>query len=136
MIDAQAAPLAAFKLAFSTERIHLNNAGLAPISKPARDRVSEWAERFYREGYFSDTAYAELTARAREAVARLTGSDAARVAFFGNTSQAICQVAFGLRLSKDDEVLLFDQEYGSNLFPWREACFRSGARLVLAPSGP
>ena len=52
------AALQAFKQAYDSSRIHLNNAGLAPISKPARDKLCLWADRFYQDGYFSDAEYA------------------------------------------------------------------------------
>jgi cysteine desulfurase/selenocysteine lyase len=40
--------------------IHLNNAGLAPISLAARDKVQYWAERFYQEGFLTDAVYIKV----------------------------------------------------------------------------
>ena len=130
------AALQAFKQAYDSSRIHLNNAGLAPISKPARDKLCLWADRFYQDGYFSDAEYAAACEDVRHDLALLIGCSPSRVAFFSSTAVAISQVAFSFPLGPRDEVLMFDQEYGSNLFPWREACLRSGALLRLVPSGP
>ena len=127
--------LADFKLQFDTSLIHLNNAGLAPISAVARDVVKLWADRFYREGYFCDSAYAEQVEKSRQRVATLVGSPPQQVAFFASTSVAVSQIAFGMELKPDDEVLTFAGEYGSNLYPWREACARAGAILKDVPLG-
>ena len=127
--------LQAFKQAFHSAKTHLNNAGLAPISRPARDKLCLWADYFYQDGYFSDAEYAAECEQVRHNLALLIGCSPSRVAFFSSTAVAISQVAFSFPLGPRDEVLMFDQEYGSNLFPWREACLRSGALLRLVPSG-
>ncbi len=128
--------LESFKAQFDTNLCHLNNAGLAPISARARDVVKTWADRFYHEGYFADAAYESQVQSARLSLARLLKTVPAHIAFFGSTSVAISQVAFGLKLKSSDEIITGADEYGSNLFPWREACARSDAKLVEIPSGP
>ncbi len=128
--------LETFKAQFDTNLCHLNNAGLAPISARARDVVKLWADRFYREGYFADAAYESQVQSARSSLARLLKTIPARIAFFGSTSVAISQVAFGIKLKPSEEIITGTDEYGSNLFPWREACARSGAKLVKIPFGP
>lgn len=126
--------LVRYKAQFDTTLTHLNNAGLAPVSAKARDTVKAWADRFYREGYFCDDAYAAEVERTRGSLATLLGASSRQIAFFTSTSLAICQVAFGLDLKPGDEVITYDHEYGSNLYPWREACARSGSKLVaLSP---
>lgn len=117
-------------------RIHLNNAGLSPITAVARDRIARWAERFHQEGFLTDADYMDEVARARASLGQLIGCEAGEIAFFQSTSGAVSQVAFGARLEPGDEVLTWDQDYGSLLYPWRQACERSGATLVAATSGP
>ena len=128
--------LEAFKAQFDTRHCHLNNAGLSPISRRARDVVRDWAERFYQEGYFADAAYDLLVANARASLATLLKTAPSQIAFFSSTAVAVSQVAFGLRLKHGDQVITGADEYGSNLYPWREACARSGATIVEIPSGP
>ena len=130
--------LEAFKTQFARDpaRVHLNNAGLSPITAAARDTIAKWAARFHREGFLTDADYVNDVARARASLATLVGCHADEIAFFQSTSGAVSQVAFGARLEPGDEVLTWDQDYGSLLYPWREACERSGAKLVAATSGP
>lgn len=123
-----------FKNAFSHEKIHLNNAGLAPISKPARDKIIYWANRFYQEGFYTDHDYMNDVLFSRTKLAELLGTTKEEIAFFQSTASAVSQVCFHYPLSKGDEVIMWDQEYASHLYPWQEACKRSGATLKLVAS--
>ena len=118
----------------SKERMHLNNAGLAPISKPARDKILYWGERFYQEGFYTDLDYMNDVFHSRTSLATLIGCDHQEIAFFQSTAGAISQVCFHFPLSSGDQVITWDQEYASNLYPWQEACKRAGAELVIIES--
>ena len=123
-----------FKNAFSHEKIHLNNAGLAPISKPARDKIIYWANRFYEEGFYTDLDYMNDVLFSRTKLAELIGTTKEEIAFFQSTASAVSQVCFHFPLKSGDEVIMWDQEYASHLYPWQEACKRSGATLKLVES--
>lgn len=126
-------PIDDFKKAFSrSEKVHLNNAGLSPISAAARDRILYWGNRFFTEGFYSDGEYMLEVDQARQNLATLLGCQKQEVAFFQNTASAVSQIAFEFGLGPEDEVLLWDQEYSSNLYPWKKACDKSGAKLVMA----
>ncbi|MFA6237833.1 MAG: aminotransferase class V-fold PLP-dependent enzyme [Bacteriovorax sp.] len=117
------------------KRLHLNNAGLAPISRTARDKIHYWADRFYQEGFYTDRDYMNDVHHGRISLSQLIGCQAEEIAFFQSTASAISQLCFHFPLNSGDEVITWDQEYASNLYPWQEACKRSGASLVIAPSG-
>ncbi len=114
--------------------IHLNNAGLTPISRAARDKINYWAERFYQEGFWTDADYMADVLSARLALANLIGCQAQEIAWYQSTAGAINQFAFGIGLQPDDEVLIWDQEYSSHLYPWKEACDQTKAQLVVLKS--
>jgi selenocysteine lyase/cysteine desulfurase len=116
------------------KRIHLNNAGMAPISKAARDKIFYWGERFYQEGFFTDKDYMSDVQHTRESLSKLIGCQSEEVAFFQSTAGAIGQICFHFPLKSGDEVVIWDQEYASNFYPWQEACKRSGAKLVIIES--
>ncbi len=117
----------------ASARLHFNNAGLAPISRPAKERIQYWAERFYEEGFYTDLDYMENVFQSRSSLARLIGCDPFEIAFFQSTAGAISQLCFHFPLQPQDEVITWDQEYGSNLYPWQEACRRSRANLIMIP---
>lgn len=93
-----------------------------------------WAERFYQEGFYTDSDYMEAVRKTRVSLSKLIDCNWNDIAFFQSTAGAISQIAFGLCLNKDDEVLLWDQEYSSNLYPWKAACDQTGAKLIQVPS--
>lgn len=125
-----------FKAQFyqGSKGIHLNNGGLSPISAPAKEKIIYWAERFYQEGFYTDHDYMENVLSSRKSLATLIGCDHYEIAFFQNTSAAVSQLAFNYPLKKGDEVITWAQEYGSNIFPWQEACKRNNAILVEVQS--
>lgn len=122
------------KLFFQSGRLHFNNAGLSPVMKPSHDEVNYWIKRFYEEGYYSDHDYMNRVAWARQQIAGFVDCDAAEISFYQSCAWGISQFAFGIGLQKNDEVILFDQEYASNLYPWQQACKRAGASLKVLDS--
>lgn len=121
---------------FRSNLVHLNNAGLCPISLPAKNEIDYWSKRFYEEGFYTDADYTKRVSWSREQLAKLVGCRPEEIAFFQATSGAISQFAFHIGLTEGDEVLTWNQEYSSNLYPWQEACLRAKANLIMAPSNP
>ncbi len=122
------------QFAKKSDCIHLNNAGLAPITRAARDKIQYWAERFYQEGFWTDADYMADVLHSRKSLARLIGCQWDEIAWFQSAAGAINQFAFGIGLQKGDEVLMWDQEYSSHLYPWKAACDQAGAELKLVRS--
>lgn len=119
-----------------TELVHLNNAGLAPICRPAMEKIKYWGERFYREGFYTDHDYMQDVFHTRQNLARLIGCQSDEIAFFQSTAGGVSQIAFAFDLKAGDEVVVWDQEYSSLIYPWQEACSRRGALLKAIPSLP
>lgn len=119
---------------FRSSKTHLNNAGLAPISKVASEKIKYWGQKFYEDGFYTNDEYFEDVRHSRLQLSRLIGCDPGEIAFFQSTASAISQVALEMKLSPDDEILMWSQEYSSNLYPWQEAAKRSGAKLILVES--
>lgn len=128
--------LKTFREAFSLrpELVHLNNAGLCLTSKPARDAIHHWTDRFHQEAMHCNDEYLAALEEARAHFGRFIHAPASQIAFFQSTAGAISQVALGMKLQPDDEVVVWDQEFPSNLHPWRVACERAGAHLRVAVS--
>lgn len=113
---------------------HLNNAGLAPISLRARETLEYWSRRFFEEGYHTDHDYMLAYQKTRTSLAQLVGCLNEEIAFFTNTSGGINQVAFHLPLKKGDEILMWDQEYSSHLYPWQQTALACRAELKIVKS--
>jgi len=129
-------PIVKFRSCFSArgDLVHLNNAGQAPLCRPARAAIETWTRRFAEEGAHSWPALVKAMQEARAKIARFLGCGAHELAFFPGTAGAISQVAFGLDLRAGDEIIVWEQEYPSNLYPWAEVARRKGAEIILAKS--
>lgn len=123
-------------LFFRGKHIHLNHAGLSPTSKPVKDEIDYWSNRYYEDGFHADADYKKRMEWSRDQIAKLIDCESEEIAFFQSCAWAISQFAFGIGLKKDDEVLLFEQEYSSNMYPWQSACEKADAKLIILESGP
>jgi len=128
--------LSEFKAEFrNREGIHFNNAGLAPISIRVANRVSEVLTDLSRHGSFADKLFIPGLKDTRERLARFLGADPTEIAYFQNCASALSQIAFSLKLAPSDSVVVLGQEYSSNFYPWRVACERAQAKLIVIKSG-
>lgn len=136
--DADLAALRArLRAEFSPEpdTVLLNTAGVAPMCLPARRAIDKAAYGLTRGWFAVDELFADYR-RARAVYARLCGAQPQDVAMFHTCAAALSQVALGLELRPGDEIVLWDQEYPSNAYPWHEAAQRSGAVVRTVPSEP
>lgn len=118
-----------------TGDLHLNHAGVSPLSAPAARAITDAVALMSRGSLGVPEIVARVDA-ARGAVGRLVGAEAADVAFFPTCAAAISQAALGLTLRPGDEIVLPDQEYPSNAYPWYRAAERHGAVVRRVASGP
>lgn len=117
------------------DALHLNNAGVSPMTGQARAAVVTLLD-VMTDGSLGVPELLRMTERARAVIARLVGAAVEDVAFFQTCAAAISQVAFGLPFGKGDEVVLVDQEYPSNAYPWHRAAERAGGSVVTVASAP
>jgi cysteine desulfurase / selenocysteine lyase len=66
---------------------------------------------------------------ARAKVAAFIGAKAGEVVFTKNTTEAINLVAYTMKASPGDEILITEMEHHANLVPWQQLCQRTGATL-------
>jgi cysteine desulfurase / selenocysteine lyase len=130
-------PIEKFRAAYvqGGELIHLNNAGHAPLSKPAHDTAVHWLDRLQKEGAHAAYVLPQAMEKGRANLAKFINVPADQLAFFPGAANAISQVAFGLKFKVGDEILTWDQEYPSNFYPWRDAAAKVGAKLIVMKSG-
>lgn len=117
------------------DEVHLNHAGVAPTCRAAIEAGKRALDDMAR-GSLGVAAALKAYESARASFAAILGAHVDDVAFFQTAAAAITQVAFGLPLRADDEIVRLDQEYPSNAYPWHAAARSSGARVVVVPSRP
>jgi selenocysteine lyase/cysteine desulfurase len=115
--------------------VHMNNAGITPLCAPARKALLEVAHWASTRAYHGEAELFERFRKARDPFARLLGVERDQVAMTASCAAAISMVALGMPLREGDEILAWDQEYPSNVYPWHEAARRSGALYKSLTSG-
>jgi len=99
-------------------RIHLDNARVAPLPKRVRDAITAFAEDASAHGtaHYPDWMQHVETVRGR--FAQLINADADEIAFVKNTSEGISIVANGIDWKPGDNVVIPDIEFPANVYPW------------------
>ncbi len=101
----------------SSRYIHMNHAGVSPMSRRAAAAVEQVVEaslnRPYRDRWAQDEAD-----RVRGLVARLINGSPDSVALTRSTAHGISLLAQGLDWQKGDNVVGANGEYPANVYPW------------------
>jgi selenocysteine lyase/cysteine desulfurase len=114
------------------DKVHLNNAGVAPMCLAAKSAVDRVVARMLDGTVSVGEQFREYRA-ARATFAKLVGCEAGDVAFFHTCAAAISQAAWGVPLGRGDEIVISDEEYPSNAYPWHRAAERAGATVSAVP---
>lgn len=99
-------------------RIHLNHAGVSPVSRRVADAVTAFIDHATT---LEPGAHGRWEARAeavRAGFAGLIGARADEVAVVANTSTGLSLVAAGLDWRDGDNVIAVAGEYPANVYPW------------------
>jgi selenocysteine lyase/cysteine desulfurase len=113
--------------------IYFNHAAVAPISLRVADAVGQFNHEALHEGYTAGPRWVKHMERTRAHAAQLIGAVPEEIAFVKNTSHGLSLVARGLGFKAGDEIIISDQEFPANVYPWM-ALERIGVRLKKVPS--
>lgn len=114
--------------------IYMNHAALGPIPTVVMQAVRQALENRQTGGIDSFDQELPVLNETRERLSRLIGAEGGhQIAFMHNTTTALNMIAGGLDFQEGDEVLLFEQEFPSNVYPWLTQQ-RRGLRPRFIPS--
>lgn len=98
--------------------LYLDHAGVAPVPSRVKDKVGMLFEELTGWGILRYQDWQEEIERTRMSASALIGASPGEIAFIKNTSQGISIVAEGLNWEPGDNVITFDRDFPSNLYPW------------------
>ena len=101
----------------ATRYIHMNHAGVSPMSQRAGAAIERVVDASMNRPYRDHWAQEEAD-RVRELVARLINSSADSVALTRSTAHGISLLAQGLDWKAGDNVVGATGEYPANVYPW------------------
>ena len=115
---------------------YLNCAYMAPLSRRVADAGRAAIERLEAPSRIQVPDFFEHSDAARRLFARLINvADHRRIAIIPSVSYAMATVAKNLRMKPDQNIVVIEEQFPSNVYSWRRACADAGAELraVAAP---
>ena len=99
------------------DKIFLAHAGVCPLPRRVTAAMNEHIDRAARDDQ-EEVFPAGRFREARNALARLLQAQPEEIAFVGPTSLALNYVAAGLPWRKGDNIVIYQDDYPSNVYPW------------------
>jgi cysteine desulfurase / selenocysteine lyase len=99
------------------KKIFLAHAGDCPLPKRVADEVADYVQRA-TNGDQERFVYPQILTDGRKTISGLLNCQPEEVAFVGPTSLALSFVASGLKFRRGDNVLVYFDDYPSNVYPW------------------
>jgi cysteine desulfurase/selenocysteine lyase len=99
------------------DKIFLAHGGDCPLPRRVAEAVAEYA-RAAATGDQEKFVYPKILSDGRNLAGRLLGCQPEEVAFVGPTSLALSFIASGLQFRRGDNVLIYFDDYPSNVYPW------------------
>ncbi|HVU26572.1 MAG TPA: aminotransferase class V-fold PLP-dependent enzyme [Verrucomicrobiae bacterium] len=98
------------------EKIFLAHAGVCPLPRRVAAAISECAAQSTLGD--QEAFMLHRLSDARKLGARLLNCQPEEIALVGPTSLALCYVAAGLNFRRGDNILIYHDDYPSNVYPW------------------
>jgi selenocysteine lyase/cysteine desulfurase len=112
---------------------YLNCAYMSPLMTPVRDAVVEGLDRKRHPWEISARDFYTGSDRLRSAFAELIHAKADDIAVIAAASYGVSTAAANLPLSRGQAVLLVEDQFPSNVYPWRELAKEKEASIVTVP---
>lgn len=113
--------------------IWMNNCGTTPVGDLARKAVADWLEAYGNQGTMAEGySYTGIRTAIQHRLERLLGAQPGEIALIHHTAEGMNFISHGLSLDPGDEILILENEYPSNVYPW-EHWRDKGVRLRTVP---
>src|ERR1051325_2725757 len=99
------------------DKIFLAHAGDCPLPRRVADAVSNYA-REATTGDQEKFVYPAILSEGRKLAAQVLHCQPEEAAFVGPTSLALSFIASGIRFRRSDNILIYFDDYPSNVYPW------------------
>lgn len=115
------------------EIAYLNCAYMSPQLRSAREVGERAVARKSRPWEITPRDFFEDCEESRDLFARLVGGEADGVALVPSVSYGIAVAAANVPVREGQRILILEDQFPSNVYPWRELAQHSGADLLTVP---
>src|SRR6267142_3844064 len=126
-------PLRQREFPVARERVFLGHAGVCPLPWRVTEAVCNYAQQC-ATGDQETYVYPMILGQGRKLAAQLLNCQAEEVAFVGPTSLGLSFFASGLKFRKGDNILIYFDDYPSNVYPWM-AMAEQGVEVRMLNTG-
>ena len=99
--------------------IWLNNCGTTPAGTHIVQVVSRFMKGYSEKGVLTDVvSYHDVRKSIKGILSRLLNCDPDELCLIHNTAEGMNFISHGLGLAPGDEIILLENEYPSNVYPW------------------
>ncbi len=113
--------------------IYLDHSGIAPMCLRVRRAIEKFLLESAEGGAFHYPGWLQRIAEVRKSCACLINAAPEELAFVKSTSHGLSIVAEGLDWKPGDNLLIYEKEFPSNIFPWLNLR-RKGVEIKTIPS--
>ena len=115
------------------EMIWLNNCGITPAGTHVLDAVRRYMNDYARFGVQAPSAdYGRIRQRIKEILSELLGCTPGELCLIHNTAEGMNVISRGIQLDPGSEMILLENEYPSNVYPWRH-WEKKGIKIKTVP---
>src|SRR5207248_9414922 len=112
---------------------YLNCAYMSPLMKTVIQSGTAGLERKARPWEIKVDDFFDHSERLRGLAAKLFGASADDVAIVPSASYGIATAALNLPVTRGQKILILDQQFPSNSYPWWRVAEETGAEVVTVP---
>ncbi|MGV3774840.1 MAG: aminotransferase class V-fold PLP-dependent enzyme [Verrucomicrobiales bacterium] len=98
-------------------QIFLAHAGVCPLPRRVSEAIRKYADDCTRHDQ-EEVSHDSFISETRALAAKFIQAEPSEVAFVGPTSLALSFVAEGLKFRRNSHVLVYQDDYPSNVYPW------------------
>jgi selenocysteine lyase/cysteine desulfurase len=115
------------------EYVYLNSAAVTPPPTTAIEALNEQLRDVQMHGSLNYRHWVGRKESCRRLLANLIGARAEQIAFMRNTSDALSTIANGLKWNPGENIVTFQNEFPSNVYPWRRIRDTENVELRFCP---
>ena len=116
------------------EVAYLNNAYMSPLMHSVAAAMKKGISRKAQPWDYTSEEFFTYPEEARKLAAQIYGGSADNIAIVPSASYGLQTAANALPLSQGQKVLVLEDQFPSNIYPWQDRARKVGAEVIILPT--